>query len=49
MHLRLLRRVCYAIRFGKTQFHFLQDNAPSHRAILTKDFFLADADIPLLS
>ena len=26
----------------------MQDNAPPHRAILTKDF-LADADIPLLS
>ena len=27
---------------------FMQDNAPPHRAILSKDF-LADADIPLLT
>ena len=48
MHLKRLRRVCYAILFGKTQIHFLQDNVQLNWAILTKDF-LADADIPLLS
>ena len=44
----VLRKHVVPFFFDKPNFTLMQDNAPPHRAILTKDF-LADADIPLLS